>query len=1201
MRTMKSIVCIFLSLILAFSPLLHEIPLVYANAWKEITFTESISTGSTFAGTSQASYNIQLWHYSGGYWGNTTLGLRIEDSEMKGLYLGMLEADALNKTVQMLPVNLPEQVIKYLDSGGTLEDIEIKFICNKDPLDLFKGNPKYIMKDNKIQVEIKPQFQVQVNNPVFANDKMNVLFPQIKDGFGNNVYSIFTRSGTHLGMNETIRPNDILNEQGHLVGGKQYTITTDSGASISRDGSEIKIGNNTFSNGGAVGLDFKYPITAHFYIKGADIPKSTAEFEIHYQGKNVTDNHDNPITVDKFPFTVNLVDKSTTPTDTTITKWEWQGNSGSSWVDLSTQQNPTDSVTAGWKAFRLRVTNNKGGVSDWKQHDVYAQLKGQTPGPPPETPPEAGWEIVAKLKADPYPRKVTIGLGEYNKEGQVNIQMDLDASESTATKGIKDYLFYYRVNNGQWVYLDWRTSKKVSVDVKVSKSNEDANKKIPIQARVAVRDTEDNVRYGFDSSQVELEIVTEPPESKQSYPSIFYPKQITDINPTVEKTVTWDYFSQDDIPYKHSIVSKYKLVNDEWTPLFIDKIQTERTNDIIGLPDEEYKLKTQVVDEYGNVSDPDENVFIIQNASPIIKVTLNTTKKEENLLGVSVENLTPILIETTYPTTYTNWIIYDSKGTVLEQGLGKVPEWINLDNRYHGNTAAVVQYAENILGNKTKDFEVYYDNSILDFLVNPNRLFEMEMARVTDLCRAIENKVWSIRLNSDGEYTKLVLDENNEFTKDKGKYTVKLDGHGNFAITENKYIYSNTKADLRLDPPNPTQAEIQAKLGSDAYYVYHSTEWHGDIETSTFVNNGITYKHRRRMKYMILQTVNVSKTQPVEFLDAKPVAKFTTDGFRKMYKKITLNGTSSIDVTDAELQAKYPIQFDDPRTMFKIEPLKGINGDTELQNNKYIQGYDKEIENNRVVFKAKDIQHLRFDLDGIYKIWYKVFNGLKESDWVSEEINISPELQPSVDINVSQNMVYRDPNNKLKSKLDVIVDYSSSDDEIDLEESKLLVFFDTNHDENFENDGEASNQWVMKDNENLLDFITVLEKDFKPNQARFSFCVDNEDKNILGRFKFEFVAIEKPLIPNYIDLGAIPLSSVDTFNLEIGKKLIFIENQKPVIELKMKKENTVEIWIIDEGKPLNINTILDQLKLNRLNTVIYILKPDGSVVEHNNF
>ena len=335
----------------------------------------------------------------------------------------------------------------------------------------------------------------------------------------------------------------------------------------------------------------------------------------------------------------------------------------------------------------------------------------------------------------------------------------------------------------------------------------------------------------------------------------------------------------------------------------------------------------------------------------------------------------------------------------------------------------------------------------------------------------------------------------------------------------------------------------------------------------------------------------------VHFLNAKPRAAFIAGGTKKMYKKIYLDGTVSRDATDTYLQKKYPILFSDLRTRFVVEPLTSQHGVVDLSKNGYVLGEGKEIIDGKVTFRGKYYQNIRIDKEGWYRIKYKVTNAIKESDWAEQTLYVSPELGITTDINVAQPVVYRNTDNALKSRLDITVQCSSPDDEIDWDQSRLLIYYDHNNDGNFQNDGRHTGQWITQNAQQLQHYISRVDKQYTGLKATFTLYVDNPDKNVFGKFKFEFEAVEKPSIPNYTVLGPAPLITADTFNLDDAKKIILIDNQKPAIHVETRKSNTVEIWIMEEAEHsyIDVDGLLERLKINRIKAVVYRVKRDGTV------
>lgn len=927
----------------------------------------------------------------------------------------------------------------------------------------------------------------------------------------------------------------------------------------------------------------------------------TAEFEIHYNGQNVTDNYNNPIEVDNYPFNVNLVDKSTTPAGTTITSWEWQYYTGSTWNPLSTQQNLTDAVNGGWKGFRLRVTNNKGATSNWVRHDVYAKKKAGEQ--PPETPPGA-WEIVPKLWADPYPARVPMKLNEYTNNLPVMIKMDLDATGSTASEGIKDYLFYYRVGKGEWIEFDWTPNKKITVDVIIKKSQENAEKKIPIDARVGVRDTQGNVRYASDDARVEIELQTAPPETELDMPTIFYPIEVTSTT-SRKNIIKWGYYSEDDIPYKESVVSLYKLVGTTWTTVFENQKQVPRELEVTGNKEEIYRIVVKVVDELGKESNQVSDIFRIETAKPIIDVTLNLERVEENILGISVENLTDPEIEAIYPSSYTTWMIVDGSGNVLESGMGELPKEVPMDERYKGTVVTAIQNAVNILGNTAMDKEHYNSNALLEFSIDPNRLFETEITTITDYSRALTDRTWEIKLINEPTYQPFIYPPEGKFTKDAGKYNVQSTGKGVYVSTFKINQYSNVMADLYKEPLEPTQQEINETFGNEYVFARYTARWDGKVDVGTYTHKGTTYNYKRQRSIMLMRINNLARVRQVEFLPATPEAYFDVIGHLKAYKKVTVDGGKSVNYTNAELQAKYPIQFEDEKTMYVIEPLNGLEGNPIYIKNEYIKGNGREVINNKVVFKGKKIQDLRFDQDGVYRITYYTWNGLKLSKPFIREVVIEPELLPTVDIQVASPVVYREPNHTLRAFMHVLVLYNSPDDEIDLDKSYLTVRYDANNDGDYEND--IGQQGIIRRNEaDLPSHITITNRIFQADRAIFSLAIDNPDKNMFGNYQFDFNAYEKPVIPYYDLFNENFVISVNTNDIDVSKKQTLLDNTQPIINILMSRKNKSELTIIETSvtTPItasDIQYILDFFASQKIQLEIKYIDITGKEHSYKNY
>jgi hypothetical protein len=820
------------------------------------------------------------------------------------------------------------------------------------------------------------------------------------------------------------------------------------------------------------------------------------------------------------------------------------------------------------------------------------------------TTPFSDNEEVAKinpdLHMDPHPREIVISKKDFDNNVPQSIKMDMDASKSTATNGIGSYLYRYEMKGRSPVYSGWKTENKITLnEVLVYPANADENKEVEIEGTVAVKDTKGVVKYGFDEKKVRFTIQITPPKTDLNLPKYFYPREVVNYNSNIENKITWEYNSDDNLKYDHSVVSLYKLdKNGEFNPVFENQEQIERELIVEGSAEEIYCIKVSVFDELGQESKGVEEEFIYIDSTPIIKLSLDYSKTNEKKLGINVVKLTPQSIESIIPTVYTGWMIKDKDGNVIKQGGGKVPDWVDIDERF-GNAAVVTQFARNIINKLAYDKEVYVKKSSIGFTLDPALLYERELTKVKDLSKDLHDKTWNIKNVNEDDFTNLTLDSENRFTKEEGRYNVRLIGNGHFPVVKKLYQYSNDRNELNTEPKELNDTTIKDLHGINTSYVKDSIEWNGDIERGRFNNNSTDYNFRRNTSYYIISTEKMNAEQSVEFLDVTPKADFSTLGVKKMYKKITLDGSNSINVTDPTLQVKYPIDFTSEKTKYIIEPLTGFGGTFDSSLNKYIKGEGRSIENGKVVFKGKKIQDIRFDQDMYVRIYYTVFNGLKSSEYTIRELYVEPETGPTVDINVKEAIVYRDPDNELKSKLDVAVTYYSDDDEIDLNKSILTFYYDDNNDSNF---NDEPRQYIMKDTQNIPSYVSVINKEFGKNEAKFSLIVDNAEKNIFGRFKFDFEAIEKPSTKNFNLPGdEAPILSANTFNLDNSKKVILIDNQRPMLNINLNRNTTNEVYILDFANNItvsDINAIMNTLNMNNLNTKIYYIDKDGIKTEY---
>lgn len=237
-----------------------------------------------------AGQYYEWWHHSGGYWDCTGVVGRIYDNELK--YWGDPNKIALKEGITgEVKIPIPEAVKK------TNGKFTVGLFCGNSKLDIkdiiAAGTvPQYKIEDDYIIIKLVPVFKcVSIRfNDHLESGALNKAVPIVDPLYGSNIYSMFDKkTNTHLGMafgsfeKEALKisavENEIKDASGNLNTNKEIEIAPGGGKSrFTRKGSEIKIGNGTFADAGAVGLAFSLPYVVKFYKTEADpepTPKPT--------------------------------------------------------------------------------------------------------------------------------------------------------------------------------------------------------------------------------------------------------------------------------------------------------------------------------------------------------------------------------------------------------------------------------------------------------------------------------------------------------------------------------------------------------------------------------------------------------------------------------------------------------------------------------------------------------------------------------------------------------------------------------------------------------------------------------------------------------------------------------------------------------------------------------------------------------------
>ena len=285
---------------------------VYAksNAWGEwqaVVAQDNVNDDDLLMSVKN-TFAVELWHYSGGYWGNNFV--RIYDRQVFDDPDEL--ADAVNAVMEFrLP--LPQEIISVLNDGY---NVDVVLGANGIPLNrIFSLNKGFTFKyeNNHLVFKAYPKFnfstEYKYNSFVSGLSKQ---IPFVVAPYGYNRYAMWTKNGKSVGAGNgyfnpdnvydvgaegVIHPTHIANNKGHLVSDLNIYVDRENGTFDRMSSNNIAIGYNTFANAGAVAVHFDYPIILSFYRGG----KMTAVPNDGDNNSNPKETPDNKPTAPKQP------------------------------------------------------------------------------------------------------------------------------------------------------------------------------------------------------------------------------------------------------------------------------------------------------------------------------------------------------------------------------------------------------------------------------------------------------------------------------------------------------------------------------------------------------------------------------------------------------------------------------------------------------------------------------------------------------------------------------------------------------------------------------------------------------------------------------------------------------------------------------------------------------------------------------------
>lgn len=262
----------------------------YAAGGVKITFDETAPPGGKLLETTKEYETIQVWHSSGGVWTESVNNARIPDAVLEG-DINNLQTKVVGAGYP-IDITFPASVKKAINEG---KNVTVQIQTDKAYTEIGKmfnyidqpEKHKITQTANGLRMMTFPIFNYEIDSDTGDiitywdhNFKIKTQIPFVKHAYGYNGYSLYYKNKPRPSSewasysayleteaNKVITLDMMDKTTGALKPG--YSIKTRlNGADFYVNSSDIKIGQGTFENAGALGLSFNYPLKLNFYIEG---------------------------------------------------------------------------------------------------------------------------------------------------------------------------------------------------------------------------------------------------------------------------------------------------------------------------------------------------------------------------------------------------------------------------------------------------------------------------------------------------------------------------------------------------------------------------------------------------------------------------------------------------------------------------------------------------------------------------------------------------------------------------------------------------------------------------------------------------------------------------------------------------------------------------------------------------------------------
>lgn len=246
-----------------------------------------------------ANTKLDLWHYSGGYWKVTNPGseaIKIYDDVMGAGDKLVIPSQKANFTLTLpaavqIKIKEGKKVVPFIQSGT---GVSIEELFDKD-------TKTFSMTSTTMTFSAKPKFNLIPTKDVSLRNtyglNIPITVPFIESKYGYNMYSVFGNGYKAVQVNGWVDRYNKMSTANLPAGWIHPTMIADTSGTIRAadssgkknqlminsklmDAAGFTIGQGTFSNAGALGLCFEYPVKFTFYVYNEDyIPEPEPEPE----------------------------------------------------------------------------------------------------------------------------------------------------------------------------------------------------------------------------------------------------------------------------------------------------------------------------------------------------------------------------------------------------------------------------------------------------------------------------------------------------------------------------------------------------------------------------------------------------------------------------------------------------------------------------------------------------------------------------------------------------------------------------------------------------------------------------------------------------------------------------------------------------------------------------------------------------------